>query len=253
MASDASSQQRVRDYRYVAFCDILGFSNQIMNDFEKALNSYRKFAESLAGLGVGDDVQVTMYSDAILLTGTTLSKVLAAVQAVWFMALCRDLMIRGAVTHGQYWEERRGNHLFVVSDALVRAVRLERSVGIPAVVIADDVEIPESYWLARFSQGPLITALLYFRDRNIVNPFNLMWFRSAETRARQLMEANPAHKDKYLWFLALYKAVYDGWVLIPHPVFEKFLRDGVLKPEEVKLIAEEKTRARSEPAPGQSE
>lgn len=249
MSSHASTEEGVRDYRYVAFCDILGFSNQIMNDFEKALNAYRQFADSLTELGVGDDVRVTMYSDAILVTGTTLSKVLSAVQTVWFMALFRDLMIRGAVTQGQYWEERRGSHLFVVSDALVRAVKLERSVGVPAVVIADDIDIPEPYWLARFSQGPLITPLLYFRDRNIVNPFNLMWFRSAGTRARRLMEENPAHKDKYLWFLALHKAVEDGWVLIPHAVFEKFLRDGLLKPEEVKLKPEEQPQAA--PAPDQ--
>ena len=135
----------------------------------------------------------------------SLDKVLVAVQGLWFFALAKNFMIRGAITKGRYWELQQGNHLFVASDALVRAVQLEKSVGIPAVVIADDVEIPDNYWLARFAHGPFATALLHFRDRNIVNPFNLFWGESARNRASILMAENPEHQDKYLWFLALHK------------------------------------------------
>jgi hypothetical protein len=172
-----------------------------------------------------------MYSDAILVTGTSLAKVLRTVQNVWFFALAHNLMIRGAIAHGRYWAERRGSHLFVVSDALVRAVKLERSVGVPAVVIADDVEIPDTFWLARFvnAKGQFLTPLLHFRDRNIVNPFNIMWHRSAGSRAQQLMSENPAYKDKYLWFLALHKAVGDGRELIPPDIFARLVREGTLK------------------------
>ena len=91
-----------------------------------------------------------MYSDAILITAMSLARVLQAAQGLWFFALANNFMIRGAITKGRYWEQRRGNDLLVASDALVRAVKLEKSVGIPAVVIADDVEIPDAYWLARF-------------------------------------------------------------------------------------------------------
>lgn len=91
------------------------------------------------------EVQLTMYSDAILITGNLLPRILLAVQTLWFFAMAHDLMTCGAITHGRYWAERRNNHLFVVSDALVRAVKLERNVGVPAVVIADDVEFPGSF------------------------------------------------------------------------------------------------------------
>jgi|HubBroStandDraft_4_1064222.scaffolds.fasta_scaffold03255_6 hypothetical protein len=125
------------DVRYVAFCDILGFSNRILSDFNATQKAYQEFA-SLMSNPVVEEVTTTMYSDAILMTGESLGKILSAVQSVWFFALAQNLMICGAITQGRYWEQRNGHHLFVVSDALVRAVKLERSVGVPAVVIADD-------------------------------------------------------------------------------------------------------------------
>jgi hypothetical protein len=213
------------DTRYVAYCDILGFSNRILTDFDRTLELYRQFGDLISGFTFRE-VQATVYSDAILLTASSLGKLLSAAQAVWFFALAHDLMIRGAITKGRYWEQRRENGLFVASEALVRAVKLEKVVSVPAVVIADDVEIPDDYWLGRFVNGPFVTPLLHFRDRNIVNPFNLMWFRSAGDRATRLMADSPAHKDKYLWFLALHEAVGNGHELIPPDVLSRFLREG---------------------------
>jgi hypothetical protein len=227
-SANPSTIQTVDEVRYVAFCDILGFSGQLLTNFEKVLEAYTNFAETLSPFAVAE-VNVTMYSDAILITGVALPKVLVAVQNLWFLALSRDLMIRGGIAKGRYWEQRRDAHLLVVSDALVRAVKLEREVRVPAVVLADDIEIPDAYWQQRFVHGPIYTALLHFRDRNIVNPFNPLWFTSAGVRARNLMEESPVHKDKYLWFLALHQAVASDQPLIPEDVFARFLRAGILK------------------------
>ena len=109
-------------------------------------------------------------------------------------------------------------------------MKLEKSVSIPAIVIADDVEIPDAYWLARFQHGQYVTALLHFQDRNSVNPFNLMWGKSAAIRASILMGKNPQHKDKYLWFIALHDAVASGQeLLIPPDVVNRFMQQGILK------------------------
>jgi hypothetical protein len=215
--------------RYVAFCDILGFSNRVLADFHGTLEVYKAFGNEMSTFA-SKGVQATMYSDAILLTAMSLDRVLVAVQQLWFLALFNDLMIRGGITKGRYWEQRQGNHLLVASDALVHAVKLEKSVGVPAVMIADDVDIPDNYWLSRFSSGPFATPLLHFRDRNIVNPFNTMWGASAGDRASQLMaRSSPEHKDKYLWFLALHRAVASGQELIPPDVLARFLQEGILK------------------------
>jgi hypothetical protein len=216
--------------QYVAYCDILGFSNRILTDFDNTLKTYREFGKLVCGGGPFKEVKTTMYSDAIVITATSLVRVLQAAQGLWFFALANNFMLRGAITQGRYWEQRSGNNLLVASDALVRAVQLEKSVGVPAIVIADDVEIPDAYWLARFQAGPYVTALLHFRDRNIVNPFNLMWGVSAATRASILMGENPQHKDKYLWFIALHEAVASGQeLLIPPPVIKRFMEQGILK------------------------
>ena len=138
-------------------------------------------------------------------------------------------MLRGAVTQGKYWELRKGNHMLVASDALARAVKLERSIGIPAVVVSDDIEIPDAFWMWRFTHGAFLTPILHFRDRNIVNPFNLMLGTSARDRAARLMDESPAHRDKYLWFLSLHDAVKNGQELIPPDVLVRFLRNGLLK------------------------
>lgn len=118
--------------------------------------------------------------------------------------------------------------MLVASDALVRAVKLERSVSVPAVVVADDVEIPDELWKRRFALGPFETPLLHFRDRNIVNPFNTLWGRSAALRATELMNESPTHRDKYLWFLALHQAAATDQVLIPPAILARFEREGIL-------------------------
>jgi hypothetical protein len=235
-----TKKEQMDEPRYVAYCDILGFSNRIETDFDSALGAYRQFVELMADESfVFAEVHTTMYSDAVLVTGTSLPHVLRAIQNLWFLSLMHNFMIRGAITHGRYWEERTGGHLFVVSDALVRAVKLERSVGVPVVIIADDVEIPDSYWAARFSDpthGQYITPLLHFRDRNIVNPFNLMWHRSAGDRAKMLLDEHPRHKDKYLWFLALHRAVGDGEALIPQSVLARLIQESVKRNEALKSV-----------------
>lgn len=221
--------------RYVAFCDILGFSDMALYEFDETLEATKKLAGLISNMDlIKFNAKITMYSDSILVVGKNLIDVLRAVQGIWFFALASDFMIRGAITKGRYWETRTDKNLFVVSDALVRAVKLEKQVSVPAVVIADDVDIPEELWYAQFAPDPqgmgiVVTSLLHFRDRNIVNPFNRFWLLSAGGRAKQLMEKYPVHKDKYLWFIALHQAVTNRHQLVPQEIFEKLIQSGVVK------------------------
>jgi hypothetical protein len=214
--------------KYVAFCDLLGFSSKVANDFQATLDLYHSFGLMIDGADFGDSVKLTMYSDAILLTSDNLLHLVMACQSVWFFALQHDFMVRGGIAKGKYWEERRGGHLLVVSDALVRAVKLEGAVSIPAIMIADDIDIPEDYWLTLVQDGNFSGPILHFRDRNIVNPFNVMWGTSAGHRAERLMGESPNHRDKYLWFIALYKAVVSGDILVPNGRVQSMLAKGLI-------------------------
>lgn len=217
------------EQRYVAFCDILGFSAKLANDYEGTLDVYRRFAERLDPELFRSEVKITMYSDAILLTSRELRPLLTTLQVLWFTALSEDLMLRGGVSYGRYWERRHGDHLMVVSDALVAAVKIEGMIGVPAIALADDIEIPLDFWVARFAHGPYAVSLVHFRDRNIVNPFTPFWGTSAAQRCRQLMEKSPAHKQKYLWFLALYEAVSSNATLVPDHAFREMIDKGIIK------------------------
>lgn len=233
MTSEASDLPNI----FVAFCDILGFAERTTSRFDETVTIYRAFGETLHGFEMSD-VKLTMYSDSILLTSKALPALLSAVQILWFFALQHNMMIRGAISQGKYWELRKEPHLLVVSDALVRAVKLEAMVSVPAVVVADDIIISDEIWVQRYASGPLTTPLLYFRDRTIVNPFSIYWFRSAKARASMLMEESPRHRDKYLWFLALHQAIEVGSELIPPDVLRRFLDSGIVRfaPNEDKMI-----------------
>jgi hypothetical protein len=232
--------------KYVAFCDILGFSAAVTRDLKATISLYREFASQAVKVSnYIENVKITIYSDAILIVGDNLAPVLCTIQLLWSAALKNDYLIRGGVAFGDYWSEEKDGHFFVVSDALVQAVKLEATVSVPAVVLADDIDIPEKMWAYRFkttnsdgtfdtseeNSNPIFrTPLLHFRDRNIVNPFHQYWFASAEPRVRQMLEVHPEHKVKYNWFLALCHAVSTDKAFIPDTLYEKWVNEGTLLP-----------------------
>ena len=85
--------------------------------------------------------------------------ILYAVQSLWFATLTQDWLIRGGIAYGKYWEDRSNGNLFVVSDALVRAVRLESTIKVPGVVLSPEIEVPLSAWVTRFRDGPFSAPL----------------------------------------------------------------------------------------------
>ncbi|HVV94829.1 MAG TPA: hypothetical protein VHD15_15565 [Hyphomicrobiales bacterium] len=215
------------EQRYVAFCDILGFSNRIISDFSGTVRLYNEFAKFIAGADY-IKADVTIYSDSIIVSSLSLVDVIQAVNALWFIAQTHFVIIRGGIAYGRYWQISQDKHMFVVSDALVHAVKIEKSVGFPMVMIADNIDIPLNLWVSRFEHGPIATPLLHFRDRNIVNPFGIYWFASARGRILTLMEQSPGHEEKYQWLLALHEAIANQHDLVPWGVVERLIKMGVI-------------------------
>lgn len=215
--------------KYVAFCDVLGFSHAVENEFEATLSLYREFSERISDWPFPKKANISMYSDSILIVCDELPPLLYAVQGLWFATLAQNWLIRGGIAYGKYWEDRSNGNLFVVSDALVRAVRLESTVKVPCVALSPEVEIPPRLWLSRFSDSPLTAPLLHFEGLNLVSPFNIAWFRSAINRAQQLRARFPQHSDKYDWFLKLASQVGTNDTLIPDSVLFELRAKGVLR------------------------
>lgn len=214
--------------RYVAFCDVLGFANAVQEQFEETLSVYAQFMKRMQDWPFPEQAEICVYSDSILIVSDHLPPVIHAVKNLWFATLTQDWLIRGGIAYGRYWEQRQNGSMFVVSDALVRAVRLESSVSFPAVAFSPEVDLTLAAWVPRFEHGLLQAPVLHFRGLSFVNPFNPYWFQSARMRVSQLLDRFPEHSKKYSWFLDLTSAVDEGELLVPEAVVEKLLSESIL-------------------------
>ena len=215
--------------KYVGFCDILGFSSAVLNDFDGAIAVYREFRRNITSWPFAERAQVSVYSDSILVVSDDLPPVLHAIVALNWAALLNDWLIRGGIAYGKHWEEREEGNLFVVSDAIVKAVALEKQIKVPAVAVSDDISLGIEVWAPRFQHGVFQAPLLHFKGLNIVNPFNPFWFKSATMRAKGLLKRHPNHKEKYEWFLSLSEAVAKDDMLIPEHALNNLLELGVVQ------------------------
>lgn len=227
--SESTIPEKTIPYKYVAFCDVLGFSSAVENDFEATIQLYTEFKSRIDEWPFPEKVNVSVYSDSILIVCDELPPLLYAIQSLWFATLTQDWMIRGGVAYGKYWEDRSNGNLFVVSDALVRAVRLESTVKVPGVALSPEVIVPLGAWATRFRDGPFHAPLLHFEGLNIINPFSRHWFASARMRVSLLWDQFPEHSAKYEWFLRLAEHVENNEPLVPAEAIEEMLALGVIK------------------------
>lgn len=215
--------------KYVAFCDILGFSHAVENHFDATIQLYMEFKDRISDWAFPEKASISVYSDSILIVCDELPPILYAVQSLWFATLTQDWLIRGGIAYGKYWEDRSDGNLFVVSDALVRAVRLESTIKVPGVILSPEIEVPLSAWVARFRDGPFSAPILHFDGHHVVNPFNPYWFASARMRVCQLMEESPQHAEKYEWFLKLADQIEGNEPLVPQSALEEMLSLGLIE------------------------
>lgn len=215
--------------KYVGYCDILGFSAAVLNDFEGTVSLYRELREHLRMWPFPVDAKVSVYSDSILVVSENLPSVLNTIVSLNWAALLQGWLIRGGVAYGRYLEEKEDGNLFVVSDALVHAVAIEKSAKVPAVVVSEDIALGIEAWMPRFEHNIYRAPLLYFENRCIVNPFNEYWFKSSVMRVQRMLEQHPQHQEKYSWFLSLAQSVAQDDLLIPESVLKEMLALGILQ------------------------
>ena len=98
--------------RYVAFCDVLGFSNAVQDRFDETISIYAEFMKLMRSLPMPEKAEVSIYSDSILIVADDLPSILHAVKTLLFVILMQDWMIRGGIAYGRYWEKRENGHLF---------------------------------------------------------------------------------------------------------------------------------------------
>lgn len=215
--------------KYVGFCDVLGFSSAVINDFDATIALYQQFRSDVKKWPFTSKAKVSVYSDSILVVSEELPAVVNTIVALNWAALLQDWLIRGGIAYGRHWEVKEDGNLFVVSEALVKAVALEKSVKVPAVVVSEEILLGVEAWIPRFEHGPFKAPLLHFDGRSLVNPFNEYWFVSAAMRTKRLLELHPQHCEKYEWFLSLIEAIKKDEILVPDAALAEMLKLGILQ------------------------
>jgi hypothetical protein len=209
----------VPQQRYVAFVDVLGFGAHILRDFEGAFSLYKQLLQEWHGIwrpGVGHEVAVTIYSDALLLTTSDLRELTLAVNGLSFVSLMNNTLVRGGIGFGKHVEVHEGGDVYVVSEALTRAVEVEKHVRFPCVGLHESVDVPSDWW----SLPNIARPIIHFEGTTLVNPFGAFWYRSAAGRVQLLKEKYPDQHAKHDWFLRLYDSFEKNAPLIPPQTIE---------------------------------
>jgi hypothetical protein len=218
--------------KYVGFCKVLGLPSAILSNFEATFAIFDQFRNDTRNWLPHSRSRVSIYSESIIVVGNELPSVIRTIAALQWAALNHGQLIRGGVAYGRYFEESEDGDIFIVSDALVQAAAIQKSVKAPAVAISKDIHIDIEAWLPRFEFGVLNAPLLHFQELTIVNPFNAAWFTSAVHRVKQLVTDHPKYQDKYEWFLALADALARNDVLVPESVLLRIEELGIIKRRE---------------------
>ena len=202
------------DHKYVAFLDILGFSNMVTNKFEQTLEIYEKLIDAMRIHEIVDTgVSLQIYSDSILLISDNLPALLQSAGMVQFITLSDGFLVRGGIGYGKHISVQNGSHTYVVSEALINAVNVEKTVRMPCVALHKDIEIPDSWWPLHVD--PVIRTLHHFKGLNVVSPLNIMWGTSAIDRVKYMKEKTPEFSEKYDWFLELATSILERKQLVP--------------------------------------
>lgn len=208
-------EEAVCQHTYVAYADILGFSQLVESDFEAARDLYQRFLDNrdmVTQMRKGT-VVMRIVSDSVLLTSTNLAHLIGAAQMLNFVTLTNDFLIRGGIAAGQHVEGSSNENLFIVSEPLIKAVKLEKRIAKPCIVIDSTVDIPDEWWL--YTNDPFQRPILFYDNIRLINPFNVAWGYSARHRVKLMGDKYPQHKDKYDWFIQLYEEVKAGSRLVP--------------------------------------
>jgi len=219
--------------KYVAFCDILGFSDSVLNEIEQTLEIYKELKDTVKDVIGDDDVKVRVYSDSIIIIGDELYPVINTARTACWLCLLKDLIMRGGIAYGKYWEEKDGENLYIVSEGLIKAVQIEKTIKHPIIAISDEIDLDYRYWLGRFSNDtavrPIVnTSLLFYKDIALVNPVNAFWFNSAIGRLAQLSAKFPKHSGKYDWLLSLIESIDRDDLLVPQKIYDYLLNEKIV-------------------------
>ena len=129
--------------KYVAFLDVMGFSNLVNSGRIEPLESYFEKINEVLGKLKRDkaNIQCFMISDSIILIApddlSELRQLFSAIRRIHINLLWRKILVRGAVSFGQIYYNPDKN--IIVGKAFIKAYNLEKDMAIFPRVIVDPI------------------------------------------------------------------------------------------------------------------
>lgn len=135
------------DYHFLAFLDILGYSNMVKSDLEGPAGEEKYFQKLIqlhkeTNLLKNENLNFTLiqFSDSIIISAPynpktfhAFSKLIAEYQ---FKLLANGIPIRGGITYGKHFYEND----FLFSSALIDAYNIESKLArFPRIILSDDL------------------------------------------------------------------------------------------------------------------
>jgi hypothetical protein len=206
---------------YVGYVDILGFSDVVMRDFDRAKYIYEEILKDVALVPAGGwqihpvDVEISALSDTFVLVSDSLQEVANWSSSVLIGAMRQLMLVRGSIAYGKHVQQnahmsgKSRHHVLVVSEALVRAATDERDRKTPPCGITLHESIPSDAIATLDADARSYTAsqrAILFRDgRWITNPFDPASIHWAEPVLRRMLDDHrgSVHELKYQWLLDL--------------------------------------------------
>ena len=209
--------------QYIAFIDILGFARKVKEEYDDIIEAYENILNDAQLLTVMvPGIRLRIFSDSLMVTSKDLISIISSVNALHHVTLIHNCLIRGGIGYGKHVEVAESGNLYVVSQSLIRAIEIEKSIKNPCVVLHPDIEIPREWWPP--VPNPFLRKLMYYEGNIIVSPFNIMWGESAMTRVSMMLERYPEHHDKFKWFLKLYETVWSAKPLVPPEIAKSYCK-----------------------------
>jgi len=199
----------------IAYLDILGATQKICNDenfdFLNHLNMFMEDAISESGNGIfkrQEEMYIKIFSDNILIAlkldqkdpkrNFKIAVLFNTVANIYNEILRYGYLMRGAIVEGEFFQ----NDTIVYGKALIEAVRLEESGGVPRIITR--VKVAENYQNHYLMQDE--DNELFLNIFQLCEPFDDVTFKSNLLEMLKKHKDNEKIKSKILWMIKYFNS-----------------------------------------------
>lgn len=196
------------DLHFVAFLDILGFSNMVKSDFESSpqnktyLNKLFQIYNYTSKIDKSNlDLNVMQFSDSIVLSvpysDEFFSPFISVIAKYQYDLFCKGILCRGGIAYGKHFFQEG----FLFSNGLIEAYKIESETAKhPRIVVSNDLiqliyktgEIDDNVYLIKENDGLFFVD--FVGDRDIISSA-----RNLESILNKNQDSNPSVKEKLRW------------------------------------------------------